>query len=289
MSARLLDGRAAARGIADEVRQAAAARQAAGLAVPTLAVVRVGDDPASVRYANQLQRSVVGAGLGFRLVALAAATQQPDLLASIDRLNDDPSVTGILLQLPLPAPLEINRVSEAISPAKDVDGVNPLNAGRLFLGHEPFFAPATPLGGLTLLQWAGVPVAGRRAVVVGRSGIVGRPLAMLLLRAHATVTICHSRTPDLAGITREADILAVAAGRPGLITGPMVSPGATVLDFGINDVAGKLVGDVDFASVEPVAGAITPVPGGTGPMTNTMLLRNLIQAMKQQERGGSDE
>ena len=285
MSALILDGRALAREIAEKARQTALARQREGRTQPAIAVVRVGEDPASLRYAQQIQQTFAGAALGFRLVALPSSASEDQLADCLRSLGEDPAVTGILLQLPLPAGLSEETAASALAAVKDVDGINPLNAGRLFLGRGRYFAPATPLGGVELLERSGVKLPGRHAVVVGRSEIVGRPLAMLLLHRHATVTICHSRTVDLARITRQAEILAVAVGKPGLITGEMVAPGAVVLDFGMNVVDGKLVGDVDFASTEPVAGAITPVPGGTGPLTNAMLLANTIAAVEWQEQG----
>jgi methylenetetrahydrofolate dehydrogenase (NADP+) / methenyltetrahydrofolate cyclohydrolase len=285
LSALILDGRALAREIAEKARQTALARQREGRTQPAIAVVRVGEDPASLRYAQQIQQTFAGAALGFRLVALPSSASEDQLADCLRSLGEDPAVTGILLQLPLPAGLSEETAASALAAAKDVDGINPLNAGRLFLGRGRYFAPATPLGGVELLERSGVKLLGRHAVVVGRSEIVGRPLAMLLLHRHATVTICHSRTVDLARITQQAEILAVAVGKPGLITGEMVAPGAVVLDFGMNVVDGKLVGDVDFASVEPVAGAITPVPGGTGPLTTAMLLANTIAAAEWQEQG----
>lgn len=283
MTARILDGRALARTIADDVRAAAQTVEAAGHSRPTLAVVRVGDDPASVRYARQIERTFLNAGLGFRLETLPETTDDSGVVRVLGDLGIDRSVNGILLQFPLPAHLSRETAAEAIDPLKDVDGVNPLNAGHLYLGRGRTFVPATPLGGIELLKRSGIPIAGRQAVVVGRSEIVGRPLAMLFLQENATVTICHSRTADLGRYTRQAEILAVAAGRPNLITGDMIAPGAVVLDFGMNVVDGKLVGDVDASSVTPVAGAISPVPGGTGPMTNAMLLTNAMQAAEWQQ------
>ena len=285
MTARILDGRAIAKVIVEEVREQIADLERAGSPQPSIAVVRVGDDPASVRYASQIQRACVGAGLGFQLVALAPNIVDADLAHALGQLNADPAVSGIILQFPLPRNLNSALAVEAIDPAKDIDGVNPLNVGRLVSATGRFFVPATPLGGLELLRRAEIPLAGAYAVVVGRSEIVGKPLALLLLRRHATVTICHSRTIDLARHTRQADILAVAAGRPALIVGDMVAPGATVLDFGMNVVEGAPVGDVDPATVGEVAGAITPVPGGTGPMTIAMLLVNALQAAKWQAPG----
>lgn len=283
MSARILDGRALARQIAAEVRGEVEALLGQGKPRPSLAVVRVGDDPASVRYAVQLERACQGAGIGFARQALELTADDATLDGELRGLSAEPAVSGILLQFPLPKSFSQERAAAAIDPAKDVDGVNPINAGRLFQGSGDYFAPATPLGGIELLRRSGVEIAGKRAVVVGRSPIVGRPLAILLLREHATVTICHTRTPDLGAVTRQAEILAVAAGRPGLITKDMVAPGAVVLDFGINVVDGKVVGDVDFDGVSQVAAAITPVPGGTGPMTNAMLLLNTLKAARRGE------
>jgi methylenetetrahydrofolate dehydrogenase (NADP+)/methenyltetrahydrofolate cyclohydrolase len=286
VTARIVDGRAIAQAIADGARVAALELQRCGRPRPSIAVVRVGADAASVRYANQIERIYREAGFGFRLAAQSDTIDDVGLGAALRAIGADPTVSGILLQLPLPGHLAEERATEAIDPTKDVDGVNACNAGRLFLGRGHAFAPATALGGLEVLRWLGVSLAGKHAVVVGRSEIVGRPLAMLLLREDATVTICHSRTVDLARYTRQADVLAVAVGRPELITGDMVAPGATVLDFGTNVVQGKLVGDVAFASVAAVAGAITPVPGGTGPVTNALLLRNTLQASRWQAGEG---
>jgi methylenetetrahydrofolate dehydrogenase (NADP+)/methenyltetrahydrofolate cyclohydrolase len=255
---------------------------ARGSGLPTISVVRVGDDPASVRYAGQVQRLFASAGLGFQLLALPRNVDEATLASTLRTLSNDASINGILLQLPLPHGVSQERAVSEIDPMKDVDGVNPLNAGRLFLNQGKYFPPATPRGGLELLVRAGVGIAGRRAVVIGRSAIVGRPLAMMLLGRDATVTVCHSRTTDLGEITRQADILAVAVGRPRLITVDMVAPGATVVDFGINVVDGAVVGDVDYLGVSARAGAITPVPGGTGPMTNAMLLRHTVLAAQWQ-------
>lgn len=282
MSARLLDGRALARAIVDDVRDQVNALVRAGDPKPSIAVVRVGHDPASARYAGQIEKAFLGGAMGFRLEVLPDDSDDGDLTRVLVALADNDTVNGILLQFPLPTHLSRESAVEAIDPSKDVDGVSPLNAGHLFIGRGRYFAPATPLGGIEILRRSGIEMVGRHAVVVGRSEIVGRPLAMLLLREHATVTICHSRTPDLAHFTRDADILAVAVGRPGTIDGDMVAPGAVILDFGMNVVGGKLVGDVDFASAAPVAGAITPVPGGTGPMTNAMLLSNTLEAARWQ-------
>lgn len=281
MTAKILDGRETARKIVGSVRTEVEHLIATGQSPPKLTVVRVGDDPASVRYAAQIQRAATSVGMQFQVVLLAASSHSQILRDVLRDASADQSVAGILLQFPLPAEISREQAVEAIAPEKDVDGVTPLNAGRFFNGRGEFFVPATPLGGMELLKYAGVSIAGRHAVVVGRSEIVGRPLAMLLLRENATVTICHSRTPNLEHYTRQAEILACAVGRPGVITRNMVSPGAIVLDFGINVVDGMVVGDVDFVGVTEVAAAITPVPGGTGPMTNAMLLSNVLQAAQR--------
>ena len=284
MTARILDGRATARQIVDVVRTEVERLVAAGQQPPVVTVVRVGDDPASLRYATQIQRAVTGVGMEFQLVALPVSSDDEAVRRALEDAGADRTVAGILLQFPLPPRLSREKAVEAIAPEKDVDGVTPLNAGHFFTGHGEFFVPATPLGGLELLRQAGIPIAGCHAVVVGRSEIVGRPLSMLLLRENATVTICHSRTPGLEQYTRQADILASAVGRPGLITRDMIKPGAVVLDFGMNVVDGKIIGDVAFAEVSEVAGAMTPVPGGTGPMTNAMLLSNVVQAARRSRR-----
>jgi methylenetetrahydrofolate dehydrogenase (NADP+)/methenyltetrahydrofolate cyclohydrolase len=280
MSARILDGRQMARQIVDEIRITVECLVSRGHSPPVVAVVRVGEDPASVRYASQIERLVASAGMGFRPAVLPVSADDDLLGQTLGGLSSDRAITGILLQFPLPAHLSREKAVAAIAPGKDIDGVTPLNAGHFFTGRGRYFVPATPLGGLELLQRSAIPIDGRHAVIVGRSEIVGRPMALLLLRENATVTICHSRTPDLARYTRQADILAVAVGHPGLITGEMIAPGAVVLDFGVNVVNGKVVGDVDFASAVDVAGAITPVPGGTGPMTNAMLLSNILRAAR---------
>lgn len=280
MSARILDGKA----LAQELRAEAAA-QIAELRTqidrpPTIAVVQVGDDPAATRYVRSIDRLCQSLGAACRAIALPAETVQADLEATVATLSADDRIDGILLQLPLPAGLTLDGVLSRLAPEKDLDGIHPINAGLLAQGRSTL-TPNTPAGGIELLRRYGIEIRGRRAAVVGRSAIVGRPMALLLLQADATVTICHSRTPDLGAVLRECDIIAAAAGRPGLITADMVKPGATVIDFGTNVLAdGSMVGDVDFAAVAEVAGAITPVPGGTGPVTNVMLMRNLITATR---------
>lgn len=280
MSACILDGKA----LAQELRAEAAA-QIAELRTqidrpPTIAVVQVGDDPAATRYVRSIDRLCQSLGAACRAIALPAETAQADLEATVATLSADDRIDGILLQLPLPAGLTLDGVLSRLAPEKDLDGIHPINAGLLAQGR-PTLTPNTPAGGIELMRRYGIDIRGRRAAVVGRSAIVGRPMALLLLQADATVTICHSRTPDLGAVLRECDIIAAAAGRPGLITADMVKPGATVIDFGTNVLAdGSMVGDVDFAAVAEVAGAITPVPGGTGPVTNIMLMRNLITATR---------
>jgi methylenetetrahydrofolate dehydrogenase (NADP+)/methenyltetrahydrofolate cyclohydrolase len=281
MSATILDGKALAQelraGAKDEI---AALADSLGRA-PMLAVVQVEGDAASSRYVRSLEKLCAAAGAGFRLDLLPADVAQQALLDTIGGLNADPAVDGILLQLPLPGHLDQSSAVLAIDHRKDVDGVHPINAGLLAQGRAALI-PNTPAGGMALLRRYEVELRGKRAAVVGRSAIVGRPMALLLLQADATVTICHSRTPDLGAVLRECDVVCVAAGRPGLVTAEMIKPGAVVVDFGTNvSESGGLVGDVDFDGVSAVAGAITPVPGGTGPVTNAILLRNLITAARQ--------
>ncbi len=284
MGARIIDGKKIAAQVREEVRQRAAALRERTGKVPGLAAVLVGDDPASATYVRIKTRACEEAGLTSRQYTLPAATPQADLLRLIHDLDRDPAIHGILVQLPLPKPLDERTVLEAVDPAKDVDGFTFGSIGRL-VENQALFVPCTPAGILELLDREGIEVRGKDAVVVGRSEIVGKPTAMLLLHRQATVTICHSRTADLAGHCRRADILVAAVGRPRLITGEMVKPGATVIDVGINRVDGKLVGDVDFASVAERAAHITPVPGGVGPMTVALLLRNTLEACARAAAG----
>ncbi|GHF29851.1 methylenetetrahydrofolate dehydrogenase (NADP+)/methenyltetrahydrofolate cyclohydrolase [Deinococcus metalli] len=272
---------------------ATASAQAAGLPTPPhLVIVRVGDDPASVSYVRGKAKKAGEAGLRSTVHALPEATPQADLLALVATLNADPDVHGILVQLPLPAHIAEEPVLEAIDPDKDVDGLHPVNVGRLWSGR-PALAPCTPAGIMAMLAHYGVAVAGRRVVIVGRSRLVGRPLAGLMLAADATVTVAHSRTRDLAAITRSADILVAAVGRAHLITPDMVAPGAVVIDVGINRVVGEdgkshLTGDV-HPHVAAVASALTPVPGGVGPMTVAQLMANTVQAAERQRSGALGE
>lgn len=248
---------------------------------PGLAVVIVGEDPASQVYVRNKKRACEEVGFYSRGYELPATTTQEELLALIDTLNADPEIHGILVQLPLPKHLDESAVLLRIDPKKDVDAFHPYNVGRIMIGDYKFL-PCTPAGVMALLARTGIEIAGKKCVVIGRSNIVGKPMAMLLLHAHGTVTVCHSRTKDLASVTREADILVVAIGKADFVTADMVKPGAVVIDVGMNRRAdGKLTGDVDYASVEPIASAITPVPGGVGPMTITMLLQNTLAAAEE--------
>jgi methylenetetrahydrofolate dehydrogenase (NADP+)/methenyltetrahydrofolate cyclohydrolase len=274
VTARIIDGKA----VAAALRARLAERVAALPFRPGLAVVLVGDNPASAVYVRNKDRAATSAGIGSHTIVLPADTAEAALLDEIARLNADPTVDGILVQLPLPAQIRSQVVIEAIDPAKDVDGFHPLNVGRL-ADNQPALVPCTPLGVMKLLESAGVTVGGARAVVLGRSAIVGKPMAALLLAANATVTIAHSRTSDLAGECRRAEILVAAVGRPELVRGDWISDGATVIDVGINRLPdGRLVGDVAFAEAVTRAGAITPVPGGVGPMTIACLLENTVSA-----------
>lgn len=274
MTARIIDGKA----IAAELRATVAGRVAALGYRPGLVVVLVGDDPASAVYVRNKDRAALGAGFESRTIRLPAATSEAELLAVIAGLNDDPQTDGILVQLPLPRHIATAAIIRAVDPAKDVDGFHPGNVAALALG-APRLVPCTPRGVMRLLEVAGTPVAGRRAVVLGRSNIVGRPMAALLLSADATVTIAHSRTRDIAAECRRAEILIAAVGRAEMVKAEWIGPGATVIDVGINRTeAGTLVGDVDYQATREVAGAITPVPGGVGPMTIACLLENTLEA-----------
>jgi methylenetetrahydrofolate dehydrogenase (NADP+) / methenyltetrahydrofolate cyclohydrolase len=273
VAATIMDGRALAERIREEV-----AEEATGLGPLGLATVLVGEDPASEIYIRRKHEAAGEAGIEPHDHRLAAETSEDELLALVAELNGDDTVDGILVQLPLPDHIDESRILRAVEPIKDVDGVHPANAGQLYL-DEPTFVPATPLGILTLLEEYDVPLEGARAVVIGRSTIVGKPAAMLLLRANATVTICHSRTVELAAHVAKADVLVAAVGKAGVVSAEMVKPGSAVIDVGVNRTEQGLRGDVDPAAVER-AGLITPVPGGVGPMTIAMLLRNTIKAAR---------
>ncbi|WP_338501641.1 bifunctional methylenetetrahydrofolate dehydrogenase/methenyltetrahydrofolate cyclohydrolase FolD [Sphingomonas kaistensis] len=289
MSARRIDGKAAAAEVrASAGRAAAFFRATTGRAVG-LATVLVGEDPASEVYIRSKRAACSEAAMESLHHALPAETSEADLLALVARLNADPAVDGILVQLPLPPHMDAARVIDAIDPDKDVDGFHVVNAGRLAVGDPAALVPCTPLGCLHLLKAELGDLSGKHAVVIGRSNIVGKPMAMLLLAESCTVTIAHSRTRDLPALAREADILVAAVGRPEMVRGDWVKPGATVIDVGINRVAGaepgktRLVGDVAYAEAERQAGAITPVPGGVGPMTIAMLLRNTVVAAHRRQ------
>ena len=280
MPAQLISGTTLSQQIRTEVAQRAAALLARGIQ-PGLAVILVGEDPASAVYVRNKVKACADNGLHSVLERYGAALPEADLLARIRALNADPAIHGILVQMPLPRHINPQRVIETISSAKDVDGYSVLSAGELLAGL-PGFRPCTPAGCMKLIESTGVAVKGKHAVVIGRSNTVGKPMALLLLQAHATVTICHSATPDLGLFTRQADVLVAAVGRRNTVTKDMVKPGAIVIDVGMNrDDAGKLCGDVDFGPVSEVAGWITPVPGGVGPMTITMLLVNTLESAER--------
>jgi methylenetetrahydrofolate dehydrogenase (NADP+)/methenyltetrahydrofolate cyclohydrolase len=247
-----------------------------------LAVVICGRDAPSMVYLGQILRSCEKVGIEGRLAEIDGEALEASVVEAIHALNADPSVNGIIVQMPLPPAIRLRSIVDSIDPAKDIDGIHPMNAGLLRLGYDGFL-PATAHAAVEILRRSGIEIEGKRAVVVGRSAVVGMPAAFLLVRENATVTVCHSRTRDLAHHTRDAEILVVAAGHPGLITGDIVRRGVVVVDVGINVVGGTLVGDVDFASVRPKAAAITPVPGGVGPLTNALLLAHLVRAANVQE------
>jgi len=281
--ARILSGKEFAARIKEDAARGVAELKAAGV-LPRLAVIIVGSDPASEVYVRNKQRTCEELGIRSDHIALPAETTKEELLACIEELNVDPEVHGILVQLPLPAQIaeDEEEILSHIDPRKDVDGFHPVNVGHLVLG-APGLRPCTPAGCIRMLDYAGIPIEGAHAVIIGRSNIVGKPMAHLLLERNATVTICHSRTQNLAAIARTADILVAAVGRPRFVTADMVKEGATVIDVGINRIAPKkLVGDVDFDAAAAVAGAITPVPGGVGLLTVAMLMENVVQAAKAQ-------
>ncbi|HEX7638454.1 MAG TPA: bifunctional methylenetetrahydrofolate dehydrogenase/methenyltetrahydrofolate cyclohydrolase FolD [Burkholderiaceae bacterium] len=280
MTAQPIDGVALSKTLRAEIAQRAAALTARGRQ-PGLAVILVGDDPASATYVKNKVKACADAGVRSVFEKYDADLAEAALLERLAALNADPTVHGILVQMPLPRHIDPHKVIEAISTAKDVDGYSVQSAGDLMTGL-PGFRPCTPYGCMKLIESTGVPIKGRHAVVIGRSNTVGKPMALLLLQANATVTVCHSATPDIGAHTRQADIVVVATGRRDTLRGDMVKPGAIVIDVGINrDEAGKLCGDVDFASVASVAGHLTPVPGGVGPMTITMLLMNTIESAER--------
>jgi len=280
MTAQLIDGNALSRQLRGDVARRAAALRARGI-VPGLAVVLVGENPASQVYVRNKVKACQDSGLHSVLEQYPATLSEADLLARVDALNRDPAIHGILVQLPLPAHIDAQKVIEAIAPAKDVDGFHVASAGALMVG-QPGFWPCTPYGCMKMLESIGYELKGKHAVVIGRSNIVGKPMALMLLQKNATVTICHSGTQNLKALTLQADVVVAAVGKRNMLTADMVKPGAVVIDVGMNrNEAGKLCGDVDFEGVKEVAGWITPVPGGVGPMTITMLLVNTLEAAER--------
>jgi len=281
VSAQIIDGKALALKFREGIAQEVAALEVDKGIKPGLAAVLVGDDPASAVYVRNKKIACEKAGLYPQEHLLPASTTQEALLALIQQLNADPKIHGILVQLPLPAHIDSQVILQAVSPEKDADGFHPVNVGRL-VGGDPVFVPCTPKGVIHMIDSTGIDITGKRAVVIGRSNIVGKPVAMLLLHRHATVTICHSRTKDLPAVVHEADIVIAAIGKPAFVTPGMVKEGAVVIDVGINRLPnGKLVGDVDFDRVKERASWITPVPGGVGPMTIAMLLQNTLESAKR--------
>ncbi len=292
MTAQIIDGKAVAAKVRAEVGKAVAERVAAGKSRPGLATVLVGDDPASHVYVSSKRKACAELGIESFGFELPADATQDKVEGLVSELNADPRVHGILVQLPLPSHLDEEKVLRAISIEKDVDGFHPINIGRLAQkGRDPLFVPCTPAGSLVLAQTVYPKLEGCNAVVLGRSNIVGMPVALLLVRANATVTICHSRTKDLPSVVRQADVLIAAVGRPNMVKGSWVKPGAVVIDVGINRIedpthpkGSRLVGDVDFEEVKEVAGAITPVPGGVGPMTIAMLMQNTLRGAELSDK-----
>ena len=289
MAAELIDGKRLAAETRAQIAAGVAALKAEKGITPGLAVILVGDNPASVSYVTAKEKACTDAGMHSREIRLPASVAETDLLAEIARLNADPAIHGILVQLPLPKGFDEKKVIDAIAPEKDVDGFTPVNVGRMLIG-EDCFLPCTPHGIIKLIEVTGMNLAGKHAVVIGRSNIVGKPVAALLSRksVNATVTLCHTGTPDVGAFTRQADVVVVAAGHPNTLTGDMLKPGAVVIDVGVNRVPDasdsrgyRLCGDADFASCAAVASAITPVPGGVGPMTITMLLWNTLEAARR--------
>lgn len=290
---KIIDGKALSANLRSEIAQGVAALKDNKGVTPGLAVILVGENPASVSYVTAKEKACAEVGMLSREIRLPAETSEDALIAEIRRLNDDNAIHGILVQLPLPRHISEKAVIDAIAPDKDVDGFTPINVGRMMIGEECFL-PCTPHGIIKLIEFAGMEIAGKHAVVIGRSNIVGKPVAALLARreCNATVTVCHTGTKDVAYFTRQADIVVVAAGRPGTLRGDMLKPGAVVIDVGVNRIPDatrpkgfRLVGDADYESCAAVASAITPVPGGVGPMTITMLLWNTLEAATRAARG----
>jgi len=275
--AQLLDGKAVAKVLKEEIRVEIAQWKDKGVQ-PKLAVILVGDDPASVVYARSKQKVCEGIGMAFELFTMAGDTPEADILARIDLLNQAEEVHGIMIELPLPKGISKNNIMAAVRPDKDVDGVHPINRGYILSGQDGLF-PATPLSCIELLLRSGIKIAGKHVVLVGRGETVGKPLVFLILKHDATVTICHSKTPDLGAFTRQADILIAAVGRAKMITKDMVKPGAIVVDAGINEIPGGICGDVDFEGVQEVAALISPVPGGVGSLTTALVMRNVLKGI----------
>ena len=277
--ARIIDGKALSQKIKENISEEVSELKNKGI-IPGLAVILVGDDPASKVYVNNKKKACAQVGIYSEENLLPADTDEKTLLDLIAKLNADDRINGVLLQAPIPPHLDYRKISETISPMKDVDAFHPYNVGKIMIGDFDF-VPCTPAGVVELIKSTGTTIEGKNCVVIGRSNIVGKPQAMLLLKENGTVTVCHSKTKDIASVTRNADILVVAVGKAGFVTGDMIKPGAVVIDVGMNrNSEGKLCGDVDFASAESVASWITPVPGGVGPMTVTMLLKNTVKAAK---------
>lgn len=280
MSAKIIDGVAIGKELRSEIKERVGILEASGCK-PGLAVILVGEDPASQTYVKNKEKSSLEASMKSALIKLPAEVTEQELLAEVDKLNNDDSIHGILVQLPLPKHIDEDLVIKAIDPSKDVDGFHPVNVGKMMIGQETFL-PCTPHGIMEMLQRSGIEIAGKHAVIIGRSNIVGKPMGQLLLQKDATVTYCHSRTKDLPSFTRQADILIVAIGRAKFVTDEHIKDGAVVIDVGMNrDENGKLCGDVDFERAKKAASAITPVPGGVGPMTITMLLKNTLQSAEK--------
>ena len=286
---KLIDGKELARSLRGEIAAGVAGLKAEKGVTPGLAVILVGDNPASVSYVTAKKRACAEAGMLSREIRLPAETTEEELVSLVKKLNCDPEIHGILVQLPVPKHIRDKAVIDAIAPEKDVDGFTPINVGKMMIGDECFL-PCTPHGIIKLIEFSGMDIRGKHAVVIGRSNIVGKPVAALLARkeTNATVTLCHTGTPDVGHFTRDADIVVVAAGRPNTLTGDMLKPGAVVIDVGVNRIPDatkpkgfRLVGDADFESCSKVAGAITPVPGGVGPMTITMLLWNTLESARR--------
>ncbi len=283
MSSIILDGKLISRKIGEETQKDVAFLKAEYNLTPDLAVIIVGEDPASKVYVGRKHKACEDCGIHSLVIRMSADSSEAELLEQLTALNQDPEINGILVQLPLPKHINTENVLDHIRADKDVDGFHPLNVGNLSIGREGL-VPCTPHGVIKMLEISGIPIEGKKAVIIGRSNIVGKPMANLLLTRNATVTVCHSRTANLPEVARQADILVAAIGKPNFVTSDMVKPGATVIDVGINRLGEKLVGDVDFEKVKEIAGAITPVPGGVGPLTIAMLLFNTVIATKIQHK-----